>query len=124
MWAPMWTFTTSSFARVCDDNGSELFYRIGRFRGLDSCQKAALRRTHARGEKWATQLFTLMDVGNARPLIKTRSVKNVRKDRILQKRTFQDLDTLYRFIPYGSSTLFDELVSLDTDVEDFGTLDT
>lgn len=45
-----------------------------------------------------------------------------RKHRVLRKLTFQDLDTLYRFIPYRSGTLFDQLVSLETDIENFGIL--
>ena len=41
---------------------------------------------------------------------------------MLQKLTFQDPNALDRFIPHCSSTLLDEFVSLETDVENFGTL--
>jgi len=42
---------------------------------------------------------------------------------VLWKPTFQDLDTLDRFIPHSSGALLDELVSLETDVKNFSTLD-
>jgi len=41
---------------------------------------------------------------------------------MLRKLTFRNLDALYRFIPHGSGTLLDELVSLETDVENFSAL--
>ena len=41
---------------------------------------------------------------------------------MLRKLTFRDLNALYRFIPYGPGTLLDELVSLETDVENFSAL--
>ena len=40
----------------------------------------------------------------------------------LRKLTLWNLDTLYRFIPYGSSALLDELVTLKADVQNFSTL--
>ena len=44
------------------------------------------------------------------------------KCRVLRKLTFRNLDTLDRFIPHGPGALFDELVSLDTDIKNFCTL--
>ena len=41
---------------------------------------------------------------------------------MLQRLTFRDLDALDRFVPHGSGSLLDELVSLETDVENFSTL--
>lgn len=41
---------------------------------------------------------------------------------MLQKLTLLYLDALDRLVPYGSGTLLDELVSLDTDVKDFSSL--
>lgn len=46
-----------------------------------------------------------------------------RKYGVLQKLTFWDFGTLDQFIPHGSSTLLDEFVSLETDVQNFSTLD-
>ena len=39
------------------------------------------------------------------------------------KLTLLDLDALDRFVPHSSGTLLYELVSLDTDVKNFSTLD-
>lgn len=41
---------------------------------------------------------------------------------MLRKLTFRDLDALDRFIPDGSGTLLDQLVSLETDIENFSIL--
>ena len=46
------------------------------------------------------------------------------KRRVLQELAFRDPDTLDRFIPHSSGTLLDELVPLETDVKNFGTLNT
>ena len=59
------------------------------------------------------------DLRSRRDLLRTCK----RKRRVLQKLTLLHLDALDRFVPYGSGTLLDELVSLDTDVKDFSTLD-
>lgn len=39
------------------------------------------------------------------------------------ERTFRNPGALDRFVPHSSGALFDELVSLKTDVKNFGTLD-
>jgi len=58
------------------------------------------------------------DLGSRPDLLRTFEWRR----RVLQKLTFRDLDALDRFIPYGSGTLFDEFVSLETNIENFSTL--
>lgn len=95
-----------------------------------------LRITHASGEKCATQLFTEIHAGNASPAQlernekeREREINQINRLSLLgggrderKGRTFGDFDPLDRFVVHHAGALFDELVALNTEIEDIGAL--
>ena len=90
-------------ASVCDERGSE-----------------------ERGEKWATQWLTDMLVGKANPAITFKQVRGhgPNENVVIKSFTFGNLDTLDGFVEHGPCTLLNEFISLDANIEDFGSLHT
>jgi hypothetical protein len=79
------------------------------------------KKTHASGEKCATQLFTEMHVGNASPAQRERERERESIVHCMRRwtlRTFGDFDSFDRLIVYGTGTLFDEPITFDTEIED------
>ena len=97
--------------------------------------KREKKKTHASGEKCATQLFTEMHVGNARPAPQRERKKHKNENKINQSsshylgrgrrrrtRTFEDFDSFNRLVVHGAGTFFDKLIAFDTEIEDVCTL--